>query len=85
MHISGYGPIDGYQADLSSARGEIQGQTALAVMSTMLLQAHNNNNTAVTFQGKNLGVQRKCQSMAGYRIRDHRKLNQDLYMEYHSA
>jgi hypothetical protein len=41
MTLSGGGPVDGYQADMSSTRGEIHGQTALAIMSQNLLKAHN--------------------------------------------
>ncbi len=53
MHISGGGPVAGFQANMSSARGEIHGQTALAIMSNNLLKAHNKQNMPVIFYGDN--------------------------------
>jgi hypothetical protein len=85
MHISGKGPVDGYQADMSSARGEIQGQVALAIMTKLLLHSQQSPTTKVIFHGDNIGVQRKCSTCTTRRLRDHRQPNQDLYLEYHSA
>jgi hypothetical protein len=44
MQISGHSPVDGYHTDMSSATGEIQGQTALAIMTSALLQAQDKKN-----------------------------------------
>ncbi len=83
MHISGYGPVDGYHADLSSAQSEIQEQTALVIMSTNLLQAQQNNSMPVILHGDNIDIQRKCASATFSKLHDHRQSNHDLYMEYH--
>lgn len=55
MHIYGEGTVDGFHADLSSAQGEIQGQTALVIMSTKLLQSQDNPTLPVIFHGDNQG------------------------------
>jgi hypothetical protein len=57
MKICGSGPVDGYQADLSSASGGIKGQTALAIMPHNFLKVKNQSNIPITFHGDNLGVQ----------------------------
>jgi hypothetical protein len=85
MHLSGLGPVDGVRADLSSARGEIQGQTALAIMSSTLLQAQNCPNMEVVFYGDNKGVQQKCATPYINKLKDHRQPNMDLYLEYYNA
>ncbi len=41
ISIQGKGPVDGAPEDLSSVRGELQGQMAMALISHLLLQAHN--------------------------------------------
>jgi hypothetical protein len=85
MQLSGGGPVDGFKADQSSARGEIHGQTALALMAQTLLQAHGRQNMPTIFYGDNIGVQRKCRKMSPFKLRDHRQPNHDLYLEYHNA
>jgi hypothetical protein len=85
LQISGKGPVDGYSMDMSSARGEIQGQTALAIMSSLLLKAQDLPNLPVIFYGDNSGVQRKCNMYPTQKLRDHRQPNQDLHLEYHNA
>lgn len=83
MRIAGRGPIDGYNADLSSTTGEIQGQAALAIMTSTLLQVQHQPNLMVIFHGDNKGTQNKCAAMFGDKLCDHRQSNQDLYLEYH--
>lgn len=85
MQISGSGPVDGFQADLSSARGEIHGQTALAIMSDIFLKTHNQQNMPIIMYGDNIGVQQRCKDKMTLKLRDHRQPNHDLYLEYHNA
>lgn len=70
MNLSGGGPVDDYQADMSSARGETHGQTALAIMSHNLLKAHNQENKSVIIYWDNIGVQGKCKG-ANLHLCDH--------------
>jgi hypothetical protein len=57
MHLSGLGLVDWFHNDLSSVRGEIQGQTALAFMSSTFFCAQNFPDMEVIFYGDNKGVQ----------------------------
>jgi hypothetical protein len=83
MQITGSGPVDGYHADLSSARGEIQGQTALAIVTSTLLTAQQQPCMKVTYHGDNKGTQNKCATAHSNRLRDHQQPNTDLYLEFH--
>ncbi len=48
MKLEGTGPVDGHAIDMSLARGELQGQTALAIMSKVLLTQNHATDIAVT-------------------------------------
>lgn len=85
MRIYGSGTADGFRHDLSSARGEILGQTALVIMKQNLLKAHDHPDMPVIFYGDNTGVQRKCQTALLNKLRDHQQPNHDLYLEYHKT
>lgn len=84
MHIAGRGPVDGYTSDLSSSCGELQGQTALAIISKLLLE-HNNTTCNVKLIGDNKGVQQKTAKILPQRIRLHSEPNLDLLLEYDAA
>ncbi len=85
MHLSGYGAVDGIPQALSSARGELQGQTAALIMSKMVLEAHQSS-LPIHMSGDNQGVQKKCaEGIHNRRIRDHRQHNMDLYLKYKAA
>jgi hypothetical protein len=64
MIIHGAGPVDGYANFMTSVRGELQGQTAMAIMSQKLLTAHNSPHTPVHFYGDNQGIQNNLQRQA---------------------
>jgi hypothetical protein len=76
------GAVDGLPQALSSARGELQGQTAALIMSKMVLDAHQSI-LPIHMSGDNHGVQKKCaEGIHDRRIHDHRQHNMDLYLEY---
>jgi hypothetical protein len=85
MSISGMGPVDGYTSDLSSYRGELQGQTALVIMSNVLQKTQPTNPYTVKLIGDNKGVQQKTAIVRLNKIGHHREANSDLYMEYMNA
>jgi hypothetical protein len=58
MPLRGYGSVDGIPSDLSSVRGELHGQTALAVMSQTLLTSTACINYPVKLIGDNKGIQK---------------------------
>lgn len=62
MRLSGRGTVDGYGPELSSARGELQGQMALALMAKTILTTNNATYIKTNFFGDNEGVQRNVQS-----------------------
>jgi hypothetical protein len=73
------------RTDLSSARGELQSQTAMTIITKSLLQAHNANNISITMLGDNKGVQHICQHTHINRLKHHRDPNIDLLLEYTAA
>jgi hypothetical protein len=50
------GPVEGYSQDLSSVRGELQGQTALAIVANMFLSYHSATQQKVHLLCDNKGV-----------------------------
>jgi hypothetical protein len=82
MKIEGCGPVDGDKQAMSSARGELQGQTALAIITETFLNDHDAGTTPVTFYTDNQGVQQCCNNPKIHRIGHHRKANMDLQMEH---
>jgi hypothetical protein len=84
MKLEGYGTVDGDTIAMSSARGELQSQTALTIITEAFLSEHNANEMAVTFYTDNLGVQKCCTNPKINHIGHHRKANMDLQMEHAS-
>jgi hypothetical protein len=78
MHIRGCGAVDGSKHDLSSTRGEHQGQTAMAIVSKLLLQTHENTSIPATLMGDNQGVQQQWATPPTNRLKHHRSPNIDL-------
>ncbi len=78
MKIEWSGPVDGDTNAMSSSRGELQGQTALAIISESFLKDHNATDIPITFFTDNLGVQKYCSNSKIHRIGHHRKANVDL-------
>jgi ribonuclease HI len=70
---------------MSSARGELHGQTAMAIISDILLEAHNAPTTKITLHGDNKGVQHTCTHIKTNRLKHHRQSNMDLKIEYNNA
>jgi hypothetical protein len=85
MTISGAGTVDGYGKYMSSTRGELQGQTAAAIIIQGLLRSHKGIKPQVHLYGDNQGVQSKCSTYTPKRMRVHREPNSDLLLEYHTA
>lgn len=81
MKLEGYGTVDGDTIAMSSAHGELQGQTALTIITEAFLTEHDAKEMAVTFYTDNLGVQKSCTNPKINRIGHHRKANMDLQME----
>ncbi len=69
INIFGRGPVDGHPTDMSSAQGELQGQTALAIMLTNLLKAHQNKKMNVIFHGEHRGPKKMCKAYNGKIVR----------------
>jgi hypothetical protein len=85
MSISGAGPVDGHANDLSSSRGDLQSQTAMAIITNSLLQAHQATDIHVTFLGDNKGIQSKCQNITLNRLHHNRAPDVDLLLEFAEA
>ncbi len=77
--------VDGYHCNLSSAHGEIQGQTAAATLIHGLNKTLNTSNVTIQLFGDNQGVQNKCKRQTVTKLRSHRDPNADLFMEYHAV
>jgi hypothetical protein len=56
MSIQGVGAVDGDLTTMSSTRGELHGQTAMAIISNTLLHSHNASNIKVILHSDNQGV-----------------------------
>lgn len=76
------GPVDGYQTDLSSSRGELQGQTVLVIVFNILLSTQPSNLNTVKLIEDNKGVEQKTTKVCLNKINHHREANSDLHMEY---
>jgi hypothetical protein len=85
MSKQGWGMVDGYPRYLSSACGEIQGQTAATTLLNGITRTHNATNISIKLVGNNQGVQNKCHRQAGTKLRSHRDPNSDLFAEYNSV
>jgi hypothetical protein len=83
--IRGYGPVDGLPSDLSLARGELHGQTALAIMAEKLLTSTACTDHPIKLIGDNKGIQEKKAYCKHNKLNHHRNANVDLYPEYEKA
>jgi len=81
LTISGYGTVIGHQRELSSARRELQGQTAFAIMTKFLLQLHDILTILVSFVCYNQGMVKGCSLPCYACLRHHCRSNIDLYIE----
>jgi len=78
-HISGSGPIHGIPHFLSSARGELQGITAVAIIANLLSEYHNKKLTISSTCDKT-GVINRCSKGSFSSLRRHRTANIDIYL-----
>ena len=79
------GAVDGAPKYMSSTKGELHGQTAMAVMSKLLLDVHDASDTKIFLHRDNKRVQQTCSHLHINRLKHHRKSDMDLKMEYHKA
>jgi hypothetical protein len=85
MSIHGTGPVNGAPKSMSSARGELHGQTAMAIVSKLLLETHQEPKIPTLLQGDNQRIQRKCNEIRIDRLKHHREPNIDLLIEFKHA
>jgi hypothetical protein len=79
LHIAGTGPVDGYVPYLSSTRGELQGQTALTIITNLFLQHHNFQATLVMICDSKSA--QSIQVRPATRLRQHRDPDLDLRLQ----
>ncbi len=84
MKITGGGAVDGNTSELTSFHGELQGQTALAIITNKMQGIIPNQQAMFHMYGDNLAVQNKCRETNTSKIRHHRKANMDI-LEYKNA
>jgi hypothetical protein len=85
VSIHGSGAVGGDISTMSSTRGELHGQTAMAIISNTLLHAHNDSNIKITLHGDSQGVQQTCSYIHMTNLKYHRQPNTDLKFEYKKA
>jgi hypothetical protein len=85
MCIHGRGAVDGDSTTMSSTRGKLHSQTAMAIISNLLLSANDNINTKTILYGDNKGVQQTCANIQIKKLKHHRQPNMDLKLEYKHA
>jgi hypothetical protein len=85
MYIQGAGAVDSDTSMMSSTRGELHGQTAMAIMSDIFLTAHNDTTAKIVLYGDNKGVQQVCSTIQVGKLKHHRQPNMDLKLEYKNA
>jgi ribonuclease HI len=83
--ISGTGNIFGHPCDMSSARAELQGHTAMAIVAQHLQTLHNIPRVPFSFYYDNQGIVQGCTTVCSRWLHHHRKANMDLYLEYWKA
>jgi len=81
MRITGQGFVNGNHYEMSSTRGELQGQVALAIMIRYLFDLHTTSLPS-TFICNNQGVIQSCQQDATNRIQNHHWANIDMLLEF---
>ncbi len=85
MATHGSGVADGALASVSSTRGGLQGQTAMAIISNILLKAHDGKSTRTVLYGDNRGVQTTCLHAPTDWLKHHKQPNIDLKIEIQHA
>jgi hypothetical protein len=70
---------------MSSTKGQLHDQTAMVIMSKLLLNAHDAADTQIILHGDNNEVQQTCSHIHINRLKHHRQSDMDLKMEYHKA
>ncbi len=83
MKIEGTGSVDRHAIDMSSVRGELKGQMALAIMSMVILTQNNATEIPVVLICDNKWVQAGCNNTKKI-LQHHHEGNMDLIMEYAS-
>jgi hypothetical protein len=83
MHISGAGPVDGYQSYISSSRAELTGITAVSIMAKLFLEFHNYR-SKLNLICDNQGMLQKCANVLPRHFCSHRAANMDLLLTHHS-
>jgi hypothetical protein len=78
-HITGSGPVHGIPYSLSSARGELQGITAVAIIANLLSNYHNRKPT-ISSTCDNTAVISRCSKGPFSSLRRHRTANIDLHL-----
>jgi hypothetical protein len=73
MIMHGAGPVDGHYKYLSSAHGELQGQTAAVIAIQQLLRAHKSHRTPVHLYGDNQGMQNRCTTFQPRKMKSQEK------------
>jgi len=81
LHVAGSGPVHGYPPYLSSSRGELQGITALAIVTKLFMDFHSFN-TPVSVICDNQGVVSKCSTLQHHSLRKQRDVNSDLNLSF---
>jgi hypothetical protein len=82
MKIEGSGSMGGNTLSMSSAQGELQVQTALAIISVAFLKEYDAHNMTITLIKDNEGVQKTCQHPKIHWVGPHRKAYIDLQLEH---
>lgn len=83
--IQGRGTVDGAPTAISLVRGELQGQTAMAIISQLLLQEHQQASLPTILHSDNEGVPHTCTQHTLSKLQHHRTPNTDLLAEFRAA
>jgi hypothetical protein len=78
MMIMGSGLVDGHHLNLSSSCRELQGQTAMAIITRLLLEA-TDSQLHTTFTGDNQGVQNNIMTLDINKLAQHRMPKPSLH------
>jgi hypothetical protein len=82
LHVMGSGPVHGYPPYLSLTRGELQGITALAIVTKLFMDFHSFH-SPVSVICDNKGVVSKCSTIQCHSLRKQHDVNCDLNLSFH--
>lgn len=86
MSISGGGAVDGISIELSSFKGELRSQTALAIITQKLQNTTQHKDISYHMCGDNLAVQNRYRDINTTKISHHGESSIDLLLKYkHTA